>query len=239
MTNKEFIRELERIASLKTFYIKGGFGLTLNAKGKKRAIESYKENAARADRINALDNDTFGFDCCGLVKGFLWGFIGDPKKVYGGAVYKANGLDDVNESGLLKLCKEVSENFNNLIPGEFLYTNKPNGHCGIYAGNGKVIESTPNGKCLGAFAENSPYACDIFVECRIVCGRRREAVGEGKRHVADQLVGTRGEIDTVDEATVCPERNIVYSRSVQIVVRIQVRMDLHHVATVDVASDVA
>ena len=147
MTNKEFVRELERIASLKTFYIKGGFGLTLNAKGKKRAIESYKENAARADRINALDNDTFGFDCCGLIKGFIWGFIGDPKKVYGGAVYKANGLNDVNESGLLKLCKEVSENFDNLIPGEFLYTNKPNGHCGIYAGNGKVIEATPSGKC--------------------------------------------------------------------------------------------
>ena len=144
MDNKEFVRLLESISKMKTYYIKGGFGLVLNASGKKRAINQYKYNADRADKINALDPHTFGFDCCGLVKGALWGFTGDSKKTYGGAVYKANGLDDVNESGLLKLCKDVSTDMKNITPGELLYMS---GHCGIYAGDSKVIESTPSGKC--------------------------------------------------------------------------------------------
>lgn len=144
MTNKDFVRLLENIAAMKTYYIKGGFGLVLNASGKKRAINQYKYNADRADKINALDPKTFGFDCCGLVKGALWGFTGDSRKTYGGAIYKANGLDDVNESGLLKLCKNVSTDMKNITPGELLYMS---GHCGVYAGDGKVIESTPAGKC--------------------------------------------------------------------------------------------
>lgn len=144
MDNKAFVRLLENIAAMKTYYIKGGFGLVLNAAGKKRAINQYKYNADRADKINALDPHTFGFDCCGLVKGALWGFTGDSKKTYGGAVYKANGLDDVNESDLLKLCKEVSTDMKNITPGELLYMS---GHCGVYAGNNKVIEATPALKC--------------------------------------------------------------------------------------------
>lgn len=147
MDNKEYVSLLTNIAKMKTYYIKGGFGHVLKASNKKRLIDQYKYNKDRADKINALDPSTFAFDCCGLVKASLWGFTGDSKKTYGGAVYKANGLDDVNESGLLKLCSDVKENFDNLIPGEFLWTNKPNGHCGIYAGNGKVIECTPAGKC--------------------------------------------------------------------------------------------
>ena len=147
MTNKDFVRLLENISKMKTYYIKGGFGHVLKAGNKKRLIDQYKYNADRADKINALDPSTFAFDCCGLVKGALWGFTGDSKKTYGGVVYKSNGLDDVNESGLLKLCKDIKEDINNLTPGDFLWTNKPNGHCGIYAGNGKVIECAPAGKC--------------------------------------------------------------------------------------------
>ena len=147
MTNKEFVRILENISKMKTYYIKGGFGHVLKASNKKRLIDQYKYNKDRAEKINALDPSTFAFDCCGLVKASLWGFNGDRTKTYGGAVYEANGLKDVNETGLLKLCKDVKEDLNNLLPGDFLWTNKPNGHCGIYAGDGKVIECTPAGKC--------------------------------------------------------------------------------------------
>lgn len=144
MTNLEFIEKLKVAVNCKTLYVKGGFGLTLNAKGKERAINSYKYNAARADKINAMPNDSFGFDCCGLVKGTgYWGFDGDPKKVYGGAVYKSNGMDDVNELGLIKLCSKRSGDMNNILIGELLYMK---GHCGVYIGDGKVIESTPTGK---------------------------------------------------------------------------------------------
>ena len=144
MTNKEFCEKLISISKMKTYYIKGGFGLVLNEKGKERAIKAYKYNADRADKINALDNDTFGFDCCGVIKATIWEFSGNIKKVYGGAGYKTNGLDDVNEKGLFNLCKNISDDMSNITIGEFMYMP---GHCGIYIGDNKVVESTPAFKC--------------------------------------------------------------------------------------------
>lgn len=140
MTNKEFITKLLHAVNCRTLYVKGGFGLTLNAKGKERAINSYDYNKKRADLINAMPNDSFGFDCCGLVKGVIWGFTGDPKKTYGGAVYKSNGLDDVSELGLINLCSDRSKDMNNITPGELLYMK---GHCGVYIGDGAVAEASP------------------------------------------------------------------------------------------------
>ena len=143
MNNYEFIEKLKVAVNCKTLYVKGGFGITLNAKGKQRAIDSYAYNKNRAAKINAMPNDSFGFDCCGLVKGTLWGFTGDPKKTYGGAVYKSNNMPDVTEKGLIDMCSERSKDMSNIIPGELLYMK---GHCGIYIGNGRVYESTPSGK---------------------------------------------------------------------------------------------
>ena len=147
MDNKAFVRLLENISKMKTYYIKGGFGHVMKASNKKRLIDQYAANKAKEAKINALDPSTFAFDCCGLVKACIWGFTGDTKKTYGGVVYESNGLKDVNETGLLKLCTEVSEDIGKAKEGYFLWTNKPNGHCGIYIGNGKVIECTPALKC--------------------------------------------------------------------------------------------
>lgn len=140
MTDKEFIEALKNAVACQTIYVKGGFGLTLNAKGKQRAINSYAYNKKREKKINDMPDNSFGFDCCGLVKGVYWGFNGDPKKVYGGATYKSGCLDDVSEIGLLSLCTDISNDFDNIIPGELVYLK---GHCGVYIGNGEVIESTP------------------------------------------------------------------------------------------------
>lgn len=142
MNNVEFISLLKHAAECKTIYVKGGFGLTLNTKGKARAINSYEYNKKRSNKINAMPIDSFGFDCCGTIKGVIWGFTGDPKKVYGGAVYKSKGLDDVNETGLINLCSERSKDMTKIIGGEILYMK---GHCGVYIGDGFVIESTPGG----------------------------------------------------------------------------------------------
>ena len=92
----------------------------------------------------SLDQYTFAFDCCGLVKGCIWNFTGDVTKIYGGASYESNGLKDVNEKGLFDLCANISDDMTNIIPGEFLYMP---GHCGVYLGDGKVAESTPSGVC--------------------------------------------------------------------------------------------
>lgn len=140
-----FIDQLLGAVADKTIYVKGGFGCRLTEKRKSQCKEAYAYNRRpdRATKIDACDDKTFGFDCCGLIKGIIWGYVGDTTKLYGGAVYKSNDLDDLSESGLLKICREISVNMNNITPGEFLYMS---GHCGVYIGNGRVVESSPSWK---------------------------------------------------------------------------------------------
>ena len=142
MTNVEFVNQAIKTAGLKTLYVKGGFGQVLTESRKKALIKQYDYNKKREALIMGATNDTFAFDCCGLVKGIIWGFVGDPKAVYGGATYASNGMPDAGEKGILNMCTNLSDNMaaNNIEVGEFLYMA---GHCGIYAGGGKVVESSP------------------------------------------------------------------------------------------------
>lgn len=161
MDVKTFVDTLIKVSNMKTYYVKGGFGIVLNANGKKKVINQYDYNKVRADKINALNPATFGFDCCGLIKGVLWGFKGDLKKTYGGAEYASNGVPDVNEKGLLNVCRDIKDitGQNDCEIGDFLYLP---GHCGIYLGNGNVIESTPswaNGVQVIEFSKRKWKAC--------------------------------------------------------------------------------
>lgn len=140
MTNVEFVNMAIKTAGMKTLYIKGGFGQVLTESRKKTLIDQYDYNKKRAAMINAASNDTFAFDCCGLVKGIIWGFVGDTSKVYGGADYASNGMPDVGEKAILNMCINLSDDMSLIEVGEFLYMS---GHCGIYAGGGKVVESSP------------------------------------------------------------------------------------------------
>ena len=143
MKKEEFIKMLVKTSELKTLYVKGGFGHPLTDKNKKRLIDQYSYNEKIRASIMGASDDTFAFDCCGLIKGIIWGFKGDKTKVYGGAKYESNGLQDVNEKGLLNLCSNISDDMTTATPGDFLYMS---GHCGIYIGNGNVIESSPKWK---------------------------------------------------------------------------------------------
>lgn len=89
-----------------------------------------------------IDNK-WQWDCIGLIKSILWGWVGDESKYHGGGVYASNGVPDTTEKGLLNNCTDVSSDFTNLVPGEYLYMK---GHAGTYAGNGSVIECTKNSK---------------------------------------------------------------------------------------------
>jgi cell wall-associated NlpC family hydrolase len=82
----------------------------------------------------------WGFDCVGLVKGVLWGWNGDESKVYGGAVYASNGVPDLSADAMIGRCTSVSSDMSNIAVGEFLWMK---GHCGVYIGNSKVVESSP------------------------------------------------------------------------------------------------
>lgn len=143
MTANEFIRKLKMTAQLKTVYVLGGWGVRLTEEGKIRAINSYPYNSdeARKTEIMNCDENSFGFDCSGLIKGILWGFSG-TKSTNGGAIYKANGVPDANAKGLIELCDEVNvcTSARNIAPGSMLWMD---GHCGVYVGDGQVIECTP------------------------------------------------------------------------------------------------
>jgi hypothetical protein len=90
--------------------------------------------------IKAASSDTFGFDCCGLIKGILWGWSGDKSKTYGGATYKSNGVPDDSADTIITKCTDVSTDFTKIEVGEAVWKK---GHIGVYIGDGLAIESTP------------------------------------------------------------------------------------------------
>lgn len=115
-TANEFIKKLKYVASLKTTYysVSGGAWAKWNGK-------------------------SWNFDCVILVKAILWGWCENKNHAHGGAKYLSNGVKDDNADGIINRCSNVSTNFTNLTPGELLWMK---GHCGIYIGNGEVIECT-------------------------------------------------------------------------------------------------
>lgn len=141
MTNKEFVAKALDIAThYKTLYVNGTWGWPMNAKNKVRVMSNPKnESPARSAKIKAASSDTFGFDCCGLIKGIIWGWCGDTSQSYGGAGYKINGLPDINEAGMIAISSPT-EDFEGIVPGAVVW--RP-GHIGIYLGFGLSIEATP------------------------------------------------------------------------------------------------
>ena len=89
------------------------------------------------------NNNKFMMDCVVSIKGLLWGFKADKNKPHGGGIYGSNGVADFTPDGGLNYCTNVSKDFNNITPGEYLCM-KGTGysHAGIYLGNGKVFECT-------------------------------------------------------------------------------------------------
>lgn len=144
MKASEFVEKLKDVAeNYKTLYVMGCFGAPLTAANKKRYIEhnAYNQKATRVKYINAASADTFGFDCVCLIKAILWGWIGNKKKAYGGATYKANGVPDLSANQMINVCTDISTDFSNIEVGEAVWCS---GHIGVYIGNGLAIECTPS-----------------------------------------------------------------------------------------------
>lgn len=134
MTNKEFVEKLREVESKYiTHYATGTFGqcatdTVINAK-KNQYPKQYTKNVV--DTLLLLPDSARLFDCCGLIKGVVWGF---PNMVY-----TSNGCPDVNDQGLYDMCEDKSKDFSNIIPGELLWLK---GHVGVYLGDGIAIECT-------------------------------------------------------------------------------------------------
>lgn len=145
MKSKPFVEALVNIAkNFKTLYVMGCFGAPMNAGNKTRYCNNHKYNraAARTAMIKAATSDTFGFDCVCLIKGVLWGWTGDPSKVYGGAAYASNGVPDIGADGMIKVCPGggSTTNWADMVPGEAVWME---GHIGVYIGGGLAVECTP------------------------------------------------------------------------------------------------
>lgn len=142
-TAAELADKCKNIAkNYKTLYVMGCFGAPMTATNKKRYTQNhpYNQKPARTKLIMAASEDTFGFDCCGLIKGILWGWNGDRNRVYGGASYASNGVPDIGADSMIKVCNGVSTDFSKIEVGEVVWTD---GHIGVYVGNGLAVEASP------------------------------------------------------------------------------------------------
>lgn len=147
MKANSFVSKLYEIATTKkTVYAWGMFGSTITkarVQGKAKQYP-YWYTDRKVESIFAplygSNPPVWGFDCVGLIKGVLWGWDGDESKVYGGAVYANNSVPDLSADGMIGRCTNVSSNMGSIAVGEFLWMK---GHCGVYIGNGRVVESSP------------------------------------------------------------------------------------------------
>lgn len=136
MTNAEFVAILEKILNEKTVYMWGTYGQKVTAEliNNKRAQYPARYTVRRVELLKQHVGE-YAADCCGLIKGVLWGW-NPPEK----PIYRANGVPDVTASGLINSCKVTSTDFSGeLTPGEIVYKT---GHVGVYVGGGDVIEAT-------------------------------------------------------------------------------------------------
>lgn len=138
----DFLSQLRKANNARTLYVMGGWGYPLGYSGNRDRTQSnsYNRQSDRKAKIYAASNDTFAFDCCGLIKAMLWGWDGDFDKRNGGAEY-AKGCPDWDAKELMfKGCNNPTTDFTRIQPGWMLWLD---GHCGVYLGDGLAIESTP------------------------------------------------------------------------------------------------
>lgn len=133
---------LDAAINHKTLYILGCFGAPMNSGNKARYSSnlSYNRQTERMVKIKGASSDTFGFDCVCMIKGLLWGWSGDAAKSYGGAIYSANGVPDIDANQMIRVCKDVSTDFSGIQEGEAVWMQD---HIGVYVGGGLAVECTP------------------------------------------------------------------------------------------------
>lgn len=156
-TSSEFCERLKAVAELPTIYLQGGLGVPMTSAQKRyyTAVDKmhpYNLSAARKAAINQAPSNSFGFDCVCFVKAVLWGFVGDLYQERGGAVYQANDIPDTTIEILFNdFCEGQSDDFSDMVPGEFLVSGDY--HCGVFLGDGMVIQANKTSYHDGVYIE--------------------------------------------------------------------------------------
>ena len=145
-----FVSKLCDIATKeKTVYAWGMFGSTITKSSVQGKAKQYpywytdRKISTVFAPLYGSKPSVWGFDCVGLIKGVLWGWRGEDGKTYGGAIYGSNGVPDLSADATIRKCLNVGTDFSSISVGEFLWMK---GHCGVYIGNGQVVESSPKWK---------------------------------------------------------------------------------------------
>ncbi|HNX15656.1 MAG TPA: hypothetical protein PKH29_12490 [Oscillospiraceae bacterium] len=135
MTNKEFVRFCEKALGKNVRYMWGTYGQKITDKLIASKTIQYPDHYPQSyqDELHAAIADGgIGCDCTGLIKWFLW---------TGGNIEKApkyDGVTDTSASGWYNRAKVRGEI--DAIPERPGLIVSKKGHCGVYVGNGDVIE---------------------------------------------------------------------------------------------------
>ena len=139
---QDFINKADELTKKKTVYLWGGWGNKLtnaliDSKARQYRSVYYPSKVARLKAL--VPKGYLGIDCSGLLKMIHWGYPNHK--------YNNGGMPDTNANSYINMCKDVSTNFDSIVPGEAVWMS---GHIGLYAGvyDGVkwVIESTPSWK---------------------------------------------------------------------------------------------
>ena len=142
MKAKDFVRKLIYLSYLKTVYSSGFLGQEVNSDSiatmikYNPAIKSWY-TPERMQNLTGPKLNYFGFDCICMIKAILWGWNKDDNGFSKGVIY--NREQDLDTEGMLSVCTDISTDFSDIQPGEYLWIQ---GHAGVYVGNGWAVETT-------------------------------------------------------------------------------------------------
>lgn len=140
-TNKEFVSYLKTLLDRNTVYMWGEFGrlVTNNTiDSKRKQYPSHYDDTKVKYLKSLVGKNYYAYDCAGLIKSYFMSDYGNKKVNYIASYDKdAYGITvgTASEKGNISTLPEEE--------GVLLYMK---GHCGVYIGDGKVIECTSNQK---------------------------------------------------------------------------------------------
>lgn len=144
LTNKCLVAHCKLLLTMLTVYVYGTYGKILTtdiAESKAKQYPSQNTQSRLSGYLKLVGNKYYALDCVGLIKAYLWGGI-DNIKYVSSTDKSANGM-------YLAASKKGNidyKTYKHGVPEVQGLAVQMNGHIGVYIGNGKVIESTPNTK---------------------------------------------------------------------------------------------